>query len=445
MNRTNSTQQKQTAVRNRILSLLKAFTIIFIIFVLLYVFARLLSEKTDITSADAKGAMEYIYEIDASSVLDTKPCGGNIAILTAKQILYVNRTGVLICQNEHDFSDPAMCAKDDSLLLYDRGGTAYRIERNGHIETEGEAAGAIFTAALDKKSFALALRGKDSLSSLMVYNKAAQTLYRWACASEYLVSVSFSKNGKKIAAVGVNAEKADLYSKVYVIDWNSPDPPEEYAYDSALFTANFLTGKTLAVMGETSLTHIADGQQKPLAAFPSLADRLTCFDEDSRCTAVLLAQYANDHSAQLLVFDKKGEQIFTKTFGEPVSAITCSDKQVSVAFARRIETYNYSGKLVGSISFKDNISSMTLHSGSLYVLFSNGLSVYSPTQVVEIPAPELTKESHPSSTTAPIEGDTSSGAPIAAFTDDSTALQDTDLDNAPSSTEADTTGRSAQG
>lgn len=390
---------------------IRAMMILVLVVMLSYLLIHFIFHKTDVVTTDPQSELEYIYDIDSSAVLDMKLCGGNIVVLTSNYLVYVNRTGVILQKNEHSYQNPSMVVYDNQTLLFDRGGTSYRVENGGQSDKDLQTDTPIYTASIGKNGvYALSCKGEDSLTSLSIFDSNNNKLYYWTCASEYITSLSFSPNGKQISAVVVNGKNASLYSKVYIFHWKSDDEPEEYSYDSALFQANFTSNRNLAILGEASFGHIYSGESETISVYSSSENGLVYFDPSSRYTALLLIRYGS--SPQLTVYDEKGDQIFSKSFTESVDSIACSRSRISIAFEDRIETYNYGEKMTGCIHFTDTVSKMLLNSNTLYVLFSNGICTYMSDNNVEIFAPEPQTNTYSNK----VEKESQNGAPIADFT-----------------------------
>ncbi len=421
--------KKRPAVRRqrKAMEILRIVMIVLIILMVLFFFARLLSERSGAGEQTVDGE-HYIYQIDADSVLDMKCCNGGLAVLTSNSVLYVSRSGAASHYNGHNYSTPAMCVSDDRVLLYDRGGKNYRIENENGILYDSETDAPIITAALgDKKNYALALKTADTQSSLVVFNQKFNLAFQWQCASEYIVSVDLSDNGKGVAAAVMSAEQAAVYSKVHLFHLNGTEPYASYDFDYALMSVDFMGSSMASILGDNGVS-FADKAECILALDLTASEaRRYAMDRSGKTMALLLTKYGSEQASQLKVFDRRGNETFSRDLPETANWITVSSRYVAAAYEDRTEVYNFSGDVVGSIVSNDAPERILIDGGSIYILSANGISVYSTTAHVAIDALLTENTTVPETASAaddPLSSTTGASTlpPVAVFTEEGTTV-----------------------
>lgn len=380
--------KKRPAVRRqkKALEVLRVVMLVLIILMALFFFARLLSERSGAGDQTVENR-NYIYQISSDAVLDMQCCNGGLAVLTNNSVLYINRSGSTSHYNGHNYSTPAICVADDRVLLYDRGGTNYRIETEGGILYEGETDAPIITAVFgEHKNYALALKTNDTRSTLQVFSRKYQLEFQWQCASEYIVSIDLSANGKKVAVGAMSANQAALYTKVHLFDVRADSPLCSYDFDSAVMSVAFLSNTEASVLCEKGLFLVSEDENTPLLDLTASDARRYAFDHGSGNSALLLAKYGSDQTGQFSVFDRHGDEKFSKDISEAVNGVAISSRYAAVAYDDRTEIYNLSGNVVGSIVFNDTAERILIDGSSVYILSANGISVFGTTAHVSVDA-----------------------------------------------------------
>ena len=408
--------------QKKVLSVLRVLMIVLVILLVLFVFARLLSQDGDSQTLTAAGG-NYIYEISSDAVLDMQSCNGGLAILTTNAVIYVNRSGSSSYYHAHSYSMPAMCVSGDKVLLYDRGGTNYRIENEGGTLYESTAQQPIITASFGARgNYALALKSDTAQSSLLVYDRQYELTFQWQCASEYIISIALSPNGKSAAAAVMSASNAALYARVHLFDLSADSALASYDFDDALFSVQYVSNSRIAVLGESVLSYVTEAERNDVLTYSSVANRRFAFEADSGQIALLLAQYGNDASGELTSLNASGEAEMTLSLSEPVNWLSTSNRHVAVALDGSVEIYNMDGHMVGSVVSEEAAERILIDGTSIYILSANGISVYGVTAhiTIETTVPENTTAAPQSSAESTVS--TTAPPPIAAFTEKGTTI-----------------------
>lgn len=408
------------------LKILRIFMIVLIILMILFVFVKLLSDRSGISNSVYSNKTEdYIYAVDSDSVLDIKSFNDGIAVLTNNSVIYVNKSGSSVSKNSHKYSNPVISVGRNRILLYDRGAHAYRVENAGGILQEGKTDSIILTGYMSENgSYAVAEKGTDSLSSVSVYNSKYRLDFRWNCASEYIVDVSISSNGNNIAVLVMNSSNAAVYSKMYLFNSKNTEPLCCYDYSAAMYSVDFVSENKLIAVGENLIDTITKKDKETVYTFTASSGRRTYFDRNSGNTSVVIAKYGNDNSEELNIFGKNGNTVAKKTFTKTVNLVECNSKYFTVLFNDCAETYNMSGKKIGSIDFSDSAIDFELDGSNLYILYSNGIAVYNIKENISIKNPVIEKKTQPASSTS--ETETSKSKPIAAFSEPGTTIKNSE-------------------
>ena len=146
---------------------------------------------------------------------------------------------------------------------------------------------------------------------------------------------------------------------------------------SVVYDIAFASSKKLVVFCNDGVYSVGtDGSKELTVSYSS--NEIKHFDNcPSGLKALTIAVFGNENNTRIVVLNRRGKQLFEKTFTEDVSDIICSKNRVSVVLRNRIESYDQKGNSVGLVYLKENASSAVLSRSRLYVLCANGLYSFS--------------------------------------------------------------------
>lgn len=337
-------------------------------------------------SDDRRSAMEqladqgqgngYPYFLRSSDVCDSGISDGKLIFAFPEKVTVLDKNAGEISNLTHDCKKPSIQANGRHILLYDREGTYIRLQDEKQILWEKSTDSPILNANFGKsKRMALILKPEDYVSQIRIYDKNFKELFIYNSSSDYITDVALSDNGKYMAAIALNAENAQLNSKVLFFDLNKTEPAAVYTYENVtLFDIAFTGNKTVAATGDTQRI-----------VFPDFGSEGEVYDYGVN---ILNHFTKNDDGMQVLSFSEYGsnknvikafngvKELFAYECTGDVRAVSCDDKYVTVLIDSRIVTLNTRGKAVGNFAAENDSIGCYTDGKNTYVLSMGAVEKY---------------------------------------------------------------------
>lgn len=387
-----STKQQRTN------TLLKTLMITGLLLIIVFVAARSFGADTFTALGNAVSAFfssagdwNEPYGLNYEDVIDIKPYGSGIVVLTNTETIYLDSSSKVIDRQSHNYKTPAMKVYAGKVLLFDRQSSAFRIEKDSGVLMDSTAEASIITGTIGKRGrYAIAHRADYATSALTVYNSVNEVIFKWNCEKEHIVDVALSDNGKRVAAIVLGAQNGEIYSKLFVFDIRYKDPVKVQQFDGvSLFSVEYKGGKRFLAAGDSILTLVNGDETKELLTF-SPYELCSYSAVNKGISALCISRYGNSSDNQISVFDKKGKTLYQVDCDEKVKLVSASSQYVSLLLPDGSITYNCKGEKVADIKPGSDGIKIVQNDSSLYILTRDGIGKY---HVPSGSIPEETSES----------------------------------------------------
>lgn len=372
--------------QKKILTLLKVFMVIAALLMVLFAMAKIFRDyfHTENNLPSEKVNANITHAIPSERVLDMQPLGSGVVVLTQTELLFLDSSGELARTSEHTFVSPAIDAKNSNVLLYDKDGLGYKVEKRTGLVYEGQTEKSIITACVTEKgAFALATRADDATSQLIVYSSGFKEKFRWSCAAEHIVDVSLSSNNKQAVVAVIGSKDAQLYSKVHVFDFGYEESLAMFELGASSVFSSEYTARDTALVYTSSGVQVVSGETIQAGrAFDGVTPRYFDYADNQR-SAVVVSKFGSSSANEVYGYSNKGKELFSVSVSENIRALRCAASSVSLMLNDRIDTYNYSGERIGSVALPGDAVRFAAVSGKLFVLSSVGVLVYKADSFVE--------------------------------------------------------------
>ena len=320
-----------------------------------------------------------IYQINSDTVRSMEAFDSGVAILTNSSLKYLDSSGRELESNKHVFSAPVMKIRDKNVLLYDKGGTGYRVEKNTSVYYDQNASGPIICGAIGKRgNYGFSINNDAGFQShIYVYALNGDKQFEWGSASDYCDAMALSDSGGKIAVAVLGTDNADYYSKVMLFSFRSDAPVYTVDFpDETVFDLDFITSSKLAVYSDHGVYLInGNGVRTSVSEYPSNEIRMADVTQN-RLRAVVTAPFGNEQAPVVNVFNNNGKSVFSRHYNGLISSVKCGDSYVGVLVDGRVELLNKDNIAVGSIDPGLACSDFAVVNHSLYTLTTDGISRY---------------------------------------------------------------------
>lgn len=317
----------------------------------------------------------YPYKINSSSVEGMTVLNGNIFVLTDEKTLSLDTTAKQVKATQHTFSNPIISKKGGKVVLFDQKGNRYRIENRTDTLYTGETTDdeKIITAALGKKgNLALATLSSSSVSKLTVLNSSyKKEEFVWNCANDSIVSVDLSDNGKYAAVSVVGARDGEIYSKVYIFDFDYAEPKAEFEYSgTAIVEVKFVANDNVVALGNNMVSFIKNLKTKEDKNFDS--DTLSNYAFSDKGDLILvLSEHGSTNSQILTSYSSSFSKNFEEKYTSSVKSVFAADGKVSVLLEDKVIVYRNSGAKFREFS-ADNTAISVMNVGNKTYVYAIG-------------------------------------------------------------------------
>lgn len=350
----------------------------------------------DIGNSDTSGLL--IYNSLPDSIRKIESFSSGTVMLTDTAIEYLDKTGSKLATNSHLYSQPVMKVRGSTVLLYDKGGTQFRLEKNSSVYNTYTVSGTLTTATVGAKgNYAYVLNEDSSYQShLFVYSYQGKKQFEWGSASDYCITVTLSDNGKSIAVATLGVSNGEYMSKVSLFSFKESEAEYEVELpDCTVYELVFINNKKLAALTDKGIFVInKNGESEKIADYTT--DELNCSDSaESGLKAFSLNRYSNSKDSQVKIYDKKFNELFSLDFDTEIYSVCTSKSFVAVVLGDNIKMYNSKGEETGSAVIGEKCIGSVFSGRTLFVRTVSGIysfDVDSDTDLTEIKNENVIRE-----------------------------------------------------
>lgn len=360
----------------------KAVLLVVVILILLFVAADRFGNITFSSVGDyfsglisgAKQGEGYPYHFESVTPDNVMKINGALLVVDGDKNYVLDSTAKKLSENMHTYSTPLAHSMNGRAIVFDVGGTGYRVISKTKLLYENNTDSKIINASIGKDgSVALAVRGSGAMSRLLVYNKNQKLVFDWSCAKETIIATALSDNGKRAAISIVGAENGELYSKVLVFDFSYSEPVAEYEYGNNIVSIiKFINRQKIMAAGEKILSFIKNDKEKE--DIDLSLNTLSCIYTDSgNMTAAVFSKYGSSSVKILKAYSKNGKELFSTEINSTVRDVSCEGGYISVLTDRQLLSFNKRGKQVGSSEVSSDVISCFTNGSNTYVLTTGAI------------------------------------------------------------------------
>lgn len=320
----------------------------------------------------------YPYSINGVEISGAGMTNSDLVLVYDDTVKVLDSTAKELSNLSHKYDHPVMNSKSGRILLYDEGGTTFRVQSKTRVIYEKELEHIIFTGAMGKDgSVALATSASGAESMLTVYDDKEDEIFVWKCAKEHIVSCDVSDNGKLFAVSVMGVENGSVYSKVYIFNKRKTEPYATFEYkDSAISSVQFLSNETLFVLGN-NVCEIIKGDEVKEKVNVSVNTPSRLYISDNNTAVLVLSKYSSTTKKIIKVYNKSGAELFTQEIDGLVKSVSTDGKYVAVLTDDNVQVYNTKGEMVGSADVNTDAEEVIVSSRNTYVYSLDKIQKYS--------------------------------------------------------------------
>ncbi|MCI5844467.1 MAG: DUF5711 family protein [Oscillospiraceae bacterium] len=290
----------------------------------------------------------------------------NLFILNASYLYLYSLHGDLKDTRQLAYSKPVMKSNGNFALLYENGGTRFRVDRQSRNIYTKNMDNPIITGAVSADGVVALVTESDLYSCvLQIFDKNGKKLYTRNCI-ERLNDIAFTADSAGCVFTELSAADGDVITTMKRIQFDETDFVWESESLSTLSLNVSLTESNhTCVIGDTACAYYNEkGQLDSMFAY----------------TGTLKSYAMEAGNAAILVWDEEKREtklvIFPGSAAEPVEITVNGDAKAVQVYGDRVymmnaETiiaYNFSGKAVATVNLDSSYDSFLKKDGYLFLL-----------------------------------------------------------------------------
>lgn len=356
----------------------RTVAIVFVVLLLLFVATETfgvgtlssMSDSLKSFAASLSNGEGYPYRISSSSVKDIDMMSTNLFLLTDTSTVSLDSTAKEVVKVNHTYATPAMSIQNGRAIIYDRGGYRYMVQSRTEKLFEGETDYKILTCDIGKSgNIAVATLSDDASGIVTVYSSNfSKTQFKWACYSEHIVDVALSDNGKYMAVAAIGAKDGEVFSKVYVFDFDYSKAIAVFDYPgTSMFDVEFSGKDTVVAMGDNLKSVIKDKTERQDDIEFGTSTLMRYSMSENGTSAVLLSEYGSSNMNILKLYDRNGKELFSEKFENTVKNIYCNGNSICVLMDDKLIVYDMNGNETKKIESKNDSITVLSHGKDVYI------------------------------------------------------------------------------
>ncbi len=368
-----------------------------LVLVLVMVLAAGISAMTGekLTDIGSNKGSVALYDSLPDSIRNIEGFSSGIVMLTDTAVDYLSSDGKRIASNAHLYSQPVMLNNGNTVFVYDKGGSEYRIEKKTAVYNNFDVNGTIITAALGKNSNYAFVLNEDSgyQSHLFVYSSNGKKKFEWGSKSDYCIKIALSDNGKSAAAAVLGVENGVYYSKLHFFDFNSDEVRYTAVFeDITVFDIEYLNNKEIVVWTDNGIFRL-DKEGNKTAVSEYFASALRHSSTTRNGLKVLgIARHGNDNNSRISVFNKKYKELYSRDFTSDISGVEADKKYVAVMLEDSVNIFDSRNNPVSTINLGERCIDAAISGSYFYVHTVSGIYVFSVGRDYDLPSEKAQAE-----------------------------------------------------
>ncbi len=309
----------------------------------------------------------YPYQLDAFNYRKSFAIGNRPLILYNDSSKVLSSSAGDLFDLKLEYADSKVLSKKSRALIYSNSANKIVIQSKTEKLGEFTEEGTVVAAALAKNgSFATSYSNEDYQSVLSVYNSRFKKIFQWNCSQERIADISLSGNGKKVAAVAVGTENAEIYTRLLVFDVGSSKPLADICFDGTLFlrVAYTTSGRVIAAGDNRTIVLNKKGELLDELVYSEDSLYAICIDDNGN-TVVGFKEFGGSKTG-IVRFSASGRKTCTFSVDGIPDCIVADGGRIAVATGTEIAVYSSGGKQTKDIQTDNPVSEMFICSGTVY-------------------------------------------------------------------------------
>lgn len=279
------------------------------------------------------------FPLNMSGGIDyqTKELNGSLAILSDAYLYIYSDDGDLIDERQHAYSNPILQTAGKKALVYESGGTRFRVENRSKVVYTKKLEDNIIFARINENGITAVITDSDIYTCRMiVYDESGTEIYSRNCV-ERVTDLAFSPDSNNCLLATIDAINGKICSKLVSVSLDSAKDNWNTEFIDTMCIKIYVNKNNLFLLGDTKCAY----------------------------------------------YDKKGVKTYEYTYPAKLKDWDCSDGKAAILFENETKRCSYVAALdTGTkepkvMEFKDNSAKcIRIIDGHICILSKDGIIQY---------------------------------------------------------------------
>ena len=304
------------------------------------------------------------------------PFRGSLGIVSPENVAFYNLRGNNTYTDNVSMISPMATSSVKYLLVYDLGGTRYKLY-NGYTFSEGEEYEFPITcgAVADNGVYAIASRNLQYRTVVDIYNEnfhKTSTVYK----DRYLVDLKINKTGDKIMILTVNGSAGEFNTEICIVSPKGDEPLFEEELKGVYATeCNFFANDNFSVLTDNGLMFY-NSSFNYLNTYGTASNTVMNYITFGNYAGVVYSKNIVGYDSEVFVLNSRGEVKSEQTISGEVLSVAGSDNGFYFLHNGTIERVHFYGNSKDVAELPMSPNSIVIDNGNLIVGFSGSAVIY---------------------------------------------------------------------
>ncbi len=300
------------------------------------------------------------------------PFASGLAFADSDTLYIASPGGVVQLDEQLSYANLCVCASQNRVLAYDRGGSSFTLTDSAAILTQETLQSPILSADMNENgAFAIVTDEQGYKSAVTIFDAGGAQTYKWSSSEYYIQSAALSPTGKLLAVLVFHADGVTPEGKLLLFTVGQEEAPQEISLGGAIgFSVHFLSEKSIAAVCDTGLYVFGtDGKQRGEKTYRS--DEPIAFAVTDGMAAIALHSYHAGARAEVVLLSATGEIMGPLYIDEELQSISLAQNRIAVLTSTSLHIYDDTTQLLWSNAAAAGARSILMRENDLvYAVFS---------------------------------------------------------------------------
>lgn len=320
-------------------------------------------------SSAGQQTSDFPFKLTSGSDIYFGSVGNDIAVLENTTYTVLDPSNAEVKINfDHGYANPVIETAGGYSLLYDQGGTSYRLDNDSdNIYQESSQNKILCAGVSDSGTVVLAETSSESLSTVSVYSKSLKQKFSYDVTDGYVTNVAVDSRGSRVAFAVVSSENARFKTVVYTMNVEDKEPRAQFEYTGSSVLDIRFSSTDLFVVG-SDFVSVIDSLKTEKAVYEQGTVNTVTYSFASNGNLIYAyTEYSGSAGNNISVVKPSGRTKEVASTDIAVKDVTGNSSRVSVLTAESVVTYKISNSnVLAEYQADDSYSSIQQISDNVY-------------------------------------------------------------------------------